>query len=67
MKRQFILLITTLLLAFLVFARDEQARREDKEPVLNPTLAPEGQQQEVLDVDVPPEIGPDGECLMEWL
>lgn len=61
MKRHLIHLIATLLLALLVFAHDEQARDHDGHRDSDPPAVRDGEQQQVLDVDVPPEVGHDGE------
>lgn len=63
MKRHLIHLIATLLLALLVVAHDEQARDHDGHRDPDPPAIRDGEQQQVLDVDVPPEVGQDGELL----
>lgn len=60
MRRHLIHLIAALLLALLVFADEGVRVKEEREVVV------EGQEQrQVLDVDVPPEIGPDGESVTQ--
>lgn len=62
MRRHLIHLIAALLLVLLVFA-DERARNQDEGRKATLVKGQVEEQQQVLDVDVPPEIGPDGESL----
>lgn len=58
MRRHLIHLIAALLLALLVFADEGVRVKEEREVVVDGQAE---EQQQVLDVDVPPEVGPDGE------
>lgn len=62
MRRHLVQLIATLLLALLVFAQDEQVRAQAGHKDVETPAVREGESQQVLAVDVPPETEADGEC-----